>query len=83
MIVARFSDLSFQAKCGVVEDSLTVIRSGFQTVRMSRLPLDMTKEESVGVANAHPSFPIASVGQTSMARSAAANSSDVSGCLEK
>jgi len=49
MIVARFSDLSFRAKRGVVEESLTVIRSGFQTVRMSQLPLDMTKEESVGV----------------------------------
>jgi hypothetical protein len=43
----------------------------------------MTKDESVGVANVHPSFPIASVGQTSMARSAAAISSGVSGCLEK
>ena len=31
----------------------------------------------------HPSFPIASVGQTSMARCAAAISSGVSGCLEK
>ena len=35
------------------------------------------------VANAQPSFPIASVGQTSMARCAAAVSSGVSGCLEK
>jgi hypothetical protein len=92
MIVAKFSDLSFRAKRSVVEESLTVIRSGFQTVRdvsthstplRARLPLEMTKDESVGVANAHPSFPIASVGQTSMARSAAAISSCVSGCLGK
>jgi len=45
MIVAKFSDLSFRAKRSVVEESLTVIRSGFQTVRDVSTPLDMTKEE--------------------------------------
>src|SRR5262249_24897394 len=34
-------------------------------------------------ANPHPSFPMASVGQTSSARCAASFSSGVSGCLEK
>ena len=92
MIVAKFSDLSFRARRSVVEESLTAIRSGFQTVTdvsthstplRARLPLDMTKHDRFEVASTHPSFPIASVGQTSMARCAAAISSGVSGCLEK
>jgi hypothetical protein len=84
MIVAKFSDLSFRAKRGVVEESLTVLLScRAESRHLSPFGKPDRIDESVGVANAHPSFPIASVGQTSMARSAAAISSGVSGCLEK
>src|SRR5213593_194128 len=53
------------------------------TLRDVSTPLDMTKDDIARGRKFQSSFPIASVGQTSIARCAAAVSSGVSGCLKK